>query len=193
MTLCNISCMHADVLKSSPFIIRDDLNSALGIAWSEVAQIGSWLNGEQRLAIAGEARQAWGCKLCKKRKEALSPYGIEGEHDHLGLLPISWVEAVHRIVAGSGRITESWYDSMIASGIVEDEFIEILSLTTIVTCVDTFTRGIGLAELPLPKTAEAGTPARKRPGGVKIGRGWAPTVAPEDAGLELGDFYDVGH
>jgi hypothetical protein len=45
----------------------------------------------------------------------------------------------------------------------------------------------------MPTTTDQATPARKRPGGVKIGPGWAPTVAPEDAGSELGNFYDIGH
>lgn len=184
--------MHTEVLDTSPIAVRDDLKSALTLTWSEVAQVGAWLSGEQRLAIASEARHAWACKLCQRRKEALSPYAIDGVHDHLGELADAWVEAVHRIVTDSGRITESWYDSMIAAGIVEDEFIELLSLATIVTCADTFMRGIGLASIPLPTTAGHGTPARTRPGGVKIGPGWAPTVAPADAGSELGDFYDIG-
>ena len=48
-------------------------------------------------------------------------------------------------------------------------------------------------ELSLPDSAEGGEPARCRPIGVAIGPGWAPTVSPEDAGPELGDFYDHGH
>jgi hypothetical protein len=185
--------MLNDVFDHSPFLIRDDLKSAINKACSEVGQVGAWLSGEQRLAIAGEARHAWGCKLCQRRKEALSPYAIDGEHDHLGVLPEIWVEAVHRIVTDSGRITESWYDSMIVADIVEDEFIELLSLTTMLTCIDTFTRGIGIESIALPTTADSTEPTRKRPGGVKIGPGWAPTVAPEDAGPELGNFYDIGH
>ena len=180
------------MIDTSPLAVRDDLKSALTQAWSEVAQTGAWLSGEQRLAIANEARNAWQCKLCKRRKEALSPYTIEGDHEHLGALPDAWIEAVHRIVTDSGRITESWYDSIIAAGIIEDEFIELLSLVTIVTGADTFMRGIGLPPLVLPATGEQGTAPRRRPGGVKTGPGWAPTVAPEDAGPELGDFYETG-
>ncbi|MBT7950468.1 MAG: hypothetical protein HN764_02480 [Gammaproteobacteria bacterium] len=185
--------MLKDVLDNSPFLIRDDLKSAINKACSEVGQVGAWLSGEQRLAIANEARHAWECKLCQRRKEALSPYAIDGDHDHLGALPEAWVEAVHRIVTDSGRITESWYDSMIAAGIIEDEFIELLSLSTMLTCIDTFTRGIGIESIALPTAADSTEPVRKRPGGVKTGPGWAPTVAPEDAGPELGNFYDIGH
>jgi hypothetical protein len=185
--------MHTEAPDTSNITIRDDIRSAISKACSEVAQAGAWLSGEQRLAIAREARQAWDCKLCQRRKEALSPYSIDGDHDHTGTLAQAWVEAVHRIVTDSGRITESWYDSMIAAGIVEDEFIELLSLVTMVSCMDIFNRGIGHAPIPLPTRAEPGTPARKRPAGVKTGPGWSPTVAPEDAGPELGNFYDIGH
>ena len=180
------------MIDTSPLTVRENLKSALTRAWSEVAQTGAWLSGEQRLAIANETRNAWQCELCRRRREALSPYAIEGDHDHLGALPDAWVEAVHRIVTDSGRITGSWYDSIIASDIAEDEFIELLSLVTIVTGADTFMRAIGLAPLALPATAEQGAPPRRRPGGAKTGPGWAPTVAPEDAGAELGDFYETG-
>lgn len=185
--------MTVDVLNDSPFSIRDDLRSAINTAWSEISEEGAWLSGEQRLAVAREARFAWGCNLCQQRKEALSPYAIKGEHDQLGELPGNWIEAIHRIVTDSGRITESWYHSTIAAGILEDEFIELLSLTTMVTCVDTFVRGIGLKPLTLPDSASTAEPARKRPGGVETGPGWAPTISPEMAGPELGNYYDNGH
>ncbi len=185
--------MSSEVLNDSPYPIRDDLKSALATAVDEVAQVGAWLTGVQRLAVAREARHAWDCKLCQRRKEALSPYAIEGEHDHLGELPEAWVEAIHRIVTDSGRITESWYESMLVAGIIEDELIELLSLTTMLTCMDTFTRGIGMAPLSLPSSADESAAARTRPQGAKRGPGWALTVGPDDAGPELGNFYDTGH
>ena len=177
----------------SHFPIRSELSLALSGAWLEVARPGAWLTGEQRLAVAMEARHAWSCKLCQSRKEALSPYTVDGRHDCVTELPLEWIEVIHRIVTDPGRITEGWYDSVIAAGVLEDEYIEILSLATIVTCVDVFARGLGAEELSLPESAGAGEPARSRPVGAAIGPGWSPTVAPEDAGPELGDFYVQGH
>ena len=181
----------ANLLASSPFVIRDDLASAFNQAVAEFGQTGAWLDGAQRIAVANEARYAWDCALCKRRKEALSPYAIDGEHDHLGVLPDRWVEAVHRIATDSGRITEKWYDSVVPNELTEDEFIEVLSVTTLISCCDVFTRGIGITPAELP-AASAGTPARQRPTGFKLGPGWAPTVAPEDVGPELEGFYDNG-
>jgi hypothetical protein len=184
--------MNAAALDTSPIVVRDDLATALRKTWSTVPEVGAWLTGEQRLAIANEARNAWSCKLCQQRKAALSPYSVVGDHDHLDVLPAIWIEAVHRVVTDSGRITENWYDSIIAAGMLEDEFIELVSLTTIVTCADTFLRGIGIAPMALPTAAGSGTPARSRPSGANLGPGWAPTIGPDDAGPELANFYDRG-
>lgn len=184
--------MHAKTLDTSPVSVRADITGALARTWNSVAEVGAWLTGEQRLAIANEARNAWNCPLCRRRKEALSPYSVDGDHAHLGVLPEPWIAAVHRIVTDSGRITESWYESVIADDMSEDEFIELTSLTTIVTCADTFMRGIGLTPTPLPAEAGEGIPPRQRPGGAKLGPGWAPTIGPDDTGPELQDFYDRG-
>ena len=159
--------------------------------YPEFGQPGAWLDGAQRLAVANEARLAWDCALCQKRKDALSPYSVKGTHDHLGTLSAGWVEVVHRIVTDSGRITESWYHSVVPQELIEDEFIEILGIATLVSCCDVFTRGIGVAPAEFPQ-AVGGLPARRRPGGAKLGPGWAPTVAPEDVGMELAGFYDNG-
>ena len=123
--------MQLDALNVSPLPMRGDLKSALSRAWSEVPRTGAWLTGEQRLAVAREARRAWACKLCQRRKQALSPYGSEGSHDSVSGLPEGWVETIHRIVTDSGRITEDWYDTMIATGILEDG-----SLTKVLTGAD---------------------------------------------------------
>ena len=63
-------------------------------------------------------------------------------------------------MADPGRITEGWYASMILAGVLEDEYIEILSVATIVTCVDVFTLGMGAEQVSLPDSAEAGKLAR---------------------------------
>ncbi len=171
--------------------VRDDLAQVLEKSWTALSTSGAWLDGAQRSAIVDEARNAWECALCQERKEALSPYVIEGSHDDLGKLPASWVDVVHKVVTDSGRITRAWYDSVIGEDLLEDEFIEMLSVSCLVTGIDAFTRGIGIGPATLPP-AISGEPARRRPGGARPGPGWASTIAPEDAGPELGNFYDDG-
>jgi hypothetical protein len=170
---------------------RSDLANALANTCTELGSPGAWLDGSQRLAVAAEARNAWACDLCRRRKEALSPYRIEGNHEHISNLPGSWVEVVHRVVTDSGRITRAWYDSVIGEDLGEDEFIEVLSIACITTGIDTFARGIGAGSMML-SPCESSKPHCKRPEGTRLGPGWAQTIAPEDAGPELENFYDLG-
>ncbi len=171
--------------------MRGDLMAALGIAWAELGAAGAWLSGTERVAIVAEARAAWRCTLCKERKTALSPYGIEGAHDQLDLLPPAWVDIIHRVITDSGRLTSRWLKVALADGVAEDEFIEIVSVAVLTVTVDSFALGIGLSEPALP-TLVQGMPARRRDAGATPGPGWVSTIAPENAGPEFADFYANG-
>jgi len=78
--------------------IRQSLVREMAIAWTRLASAGTWWTGAERLAIAAEARHAKNCKLCQRRKDALSPYTVNGEHDALGALSPDAVEAIHRLL-----------------------------------------------------------------------------------------------
>ena len=183
--------MTLNRFKDAPLTIREDLLSALARTWGRLAEPGAWLDGAQRIAIAAEARNAWTCALCRDRKAALSPNAVTGSHDTIGAVPAPWLEVVHRVVTDSGRLTGRWYDEARDAGILEDEFVEIVSVAVLVTTVDAFTRGIGMAPPALP-VALAGAPARTRPSTAKPGPGWVATIAPEDAGPEAADIYRDG-
>ena len=73
--------------------IRADLGAALDRGWAQLGEAGAWLTGAQRVAIAQEARAAWHCAICRERKDALSPYAIQGGHDAVTDLPEPWVDA----------------------------------------------------------------------------------------------------
>lgn len=174
--------------ESTDLPIRDELWAALAKAWAELGQAGAWLTGAQRVAVAAEARQARRCALCRSRKEALSPYAVSGRHDHQGRLPEPWVEVIHRVVTDSGRLSERWYQAALDAGLIEDELIEIISVTVIAVTVDAFALGIGLPAPALPGVGP-GDPARRHEPTAKRGPGWAQTVAPEDADADFADFY----
>ncbi|MDP6564726.1 MAG: alkylhydroperoxidase-related (seleno)protein, partial [Alphaproteobacteria bacterium] len=174
-----------------PVDLRDDLSVALDRAWARLGEPGSWLNGEQRLAVAAEARQAWHCDLCDQRKAALSPYAVMGAHDLSGAVPGAWVEVIHRVVTDSGRLSERWYRQALTDGVVEDELIEIISVAVLTTTVDAFALGIGMAPPALPE-ALPGEPARVHAPEAKPGPGWAATIAPADAPADFADFYANG-
>lgn len=179
------------LFETAPAEIRSDLLSALETAWAQLAEPGAWLTGEQRLAVAAEARNAWNCALCQERKAALSPYTVEGTHDDLGLLPDHWVEVIHRVATDSGRITQAWVNEVLDAGLEEDEFVEIIGVTIMITSIDAFCTGIGKDIAPLP-APQPGSPPRERYAPATPGPGWVATTAPENTGTELEAHYVGG-
>ncbi|MPY72324.1 MAG: hypothetical protein GEU92_19895 [Alphaproteobacteria bacterium] len=173
---------------TSPHPVRDDLAEAHRKAWRHIASTGTWLTGRQRVAIAAETRHAANCRLCRDREAALSPYAVEGAHDHLGALPENVVEVIHRVVTDPARLTESWVRKALASGIAEPEYVEIVSIIAHTMCVDTFTDAIGIERHGLPQPEE-GEPARVRPDGADYNIAWLPTVPPEQADEDLLAIY----
>ena len=67
-------------------------------------------------------------------------------------MPGARVELVRKLSNGSGRITHSWVDGLIADGMEEVEYVEVAGLVSAVIVVDTFhaAPGLSLRELPLP-------------------------------------------
>lgn len=85
--------------------IRQEIATVHAQVWENLGRPGNWLTGSERVAIVAEARAAWECKLCKERKQALSPYSLDGVHGSSTDLDPARVDAVHRIVTDPGRLT----------------------------------------------------------------------------------------
>jgi hypothetical protein len=168
--------------------IRNDLLEAHERAWAAIARPGTWLTGKQRVAVTAEIRHAAGCALCARIKAALSPNAVQGTHDTLGELRPAEVELVHRVVNDPGRLSESWSQSVLARGLSEGEYIEIVGLIAMVMVLDTCHRALGLGERALPAPV-AGEPSRYRPAGAKQKAAWLPLVEPQDATDADGPMY----
>ena len=67
-------------------------------------------------------------------------------------MPGARVELVRKLSNGSGRITHSWVDGLIADGMEEVEYVEVAGLVSAVIVGYTFHAALGLSlrELPLP-------------------------------------------
>src|SRR5215468_7927652 len=100
--------------------MRQDLRDAIATAEQALARPGVWWTASQRLDIVRETRHAPSCRLCRRRKAALSPHGVAGSHDAATDLPSSAIEAIHRIVSDPGRLSEAWYRRT-ADGALTDE------------------------------------------------------------------------
>lgn len=164
-------------------VIRDDLATARENSWDRLASPGTWWTGPERIAIAAETRRATNCALCRARKEALSPFVIDGEHDGGGELPDNIVEVIHRIRTDSGRLRKAWFDEALASGLTDTGYVEIVGIIATIAGLDTFDRAIGLPLRPLP-AAKPGEPSRRRPRAARKTLAWVDTLADEDAAKE---------
>jgi hypothetical protein len=168
--------------------MRQDLSDALTEAWSGLGRPGTWWTGFERVEILTETRAARLCPLCRERKAALAPRAVVGEHATASNLPPGAIEAVHRIVTDPGRLSEAWFRGVVAMGLTEEAYVELLSVVAIVTALDTFDRATG-ATLRAPPPVVAGPPSRRRPAGAKPGLGWMPMLAPEDVASDDPPLY----
>lgn len=163
-----------------PLRVREDIAASQRRAWERIGRPGSWWTGAERLAIAAEARNALTCRLCRKRKQALSPRQVRGEHDSFGLLPAAAVEATHAIRTDPGRLTRSWLDGVLDDELTPERYVELVGVVVTTVVVDTFARGLGASVPPLPSGPVQGEPTRRRPKGARFQKHWVPTLAPED-------------
>lgn len=169
-------------------IIRDDLATARERAWHRLSSPGTWWSASDRLAIVDETRRATRCGLCRARKEALSPYAIDGAHDGGGVLPENAVEAIHRIRTDSGRLRKAWFDEVMASGLTDAAYVEIVGVVATTAGLDTLDRALGVPPRPLP-AARPGEPTRHRPRGARKTIAWVATLARDDVAEEDPDPY----
>jgi len=178
---------------AAPMPIRDDIVEALPQVWAQIGQPGTWLTAEERVAIAAESRHARFCALCAERKEALSPYAVQGEHDSLGLLPADKVEVIHRVMTDSGRIAEHWFEAIRDGGLPGTEYVEMIGVIVCTVGVDTFCRGIGIDPPELP-TPQPGQPTREQVPEDQLNRdlAFAPTIRPEYDGPLQKEFFPGG-
>lgn len=165
--------------------VRADLERECARAWERLASAGTWWSGAERLAIAAEARAAHACTLCRRRKDALSPHGVDGAHDAESTLSPAMVEIVHRIATDAGRLTRKWLVAILEEGVTEEQYVEAVGVIAVVTALDTFELSLGLPQrdLPLPRP---GAPTRTRPARARRDLAWVSTVEPEH--LSPGDL-----
>lgn len=173
--------------EDSPYPVRRDMAETYRAYWKKLATPGSWWNGAERVAIADEVRRAKTCALCAERKQALSPFAVEGEHDHAGLLPKAAVDAVHRVVTDASRLSRAWLEKLMADGLSDAAYVELLGVVVAVVSVDSFHHALGLEPEPLPRPLP-GEPNHYRPASAAPGEAWVPWIA---GGMNTGAEADL--
>ncbi len=160
--------------------VREELQRSHALILEHIASPGTWWTGAERVALVLESRNSLTCALCRDRKDALSPNAVSGEHDSLGSVAQNVVDVVHRIRTDPGRLSKDWFDSALAGGLTEEQYVELVGVVTITAGIDYFAKALGVppAEVPAPRPGE---PTRHRPAGAKLAGAWVRTVAAEDA------------
>lgn len=173
---------------AAPAPIRQDLRETQRKLLDYLRRPGCWLTGAERLAVAAESRNALSCPLCRERKSALSPEHARGEHATVTDLPPNLVEVSHRVRTDSGRLSKSWFEKTLASGLAAEAYVEAVGIVTLLAGADAFCRAIGIPPHRLP-AAIPGEPSRQRPAGTRDGVAWVPMLMPEDATGPEADLY----
>lgn len=156
--------------------------------WERLAGPGTWWTGPERVAIAGAVREAEACELCRRRRAAISPAAVPGEHPARPPLPAAAVDAVHRLVTDPGRITRAAVEDLARAGISDARYVELLGLTVAVLSVDEFHRALGLPLEPLPGP-RPGEPSRARPAEAAPGTGFVPMLPSRGRSPEFRELY----
>lgn len=175
----------------SPYTIREDLGHAYREFWARLAKPGSWWTGAERVAIAQESRNAVTCGFCAQRKEALSPYSLDGEHEHAGVLDPLAVDAVHRIITDQTRITQSYIDDNRVEGLGKERYVELAGIVVVTFSIDEFNRALGLPLEPLPEP-EDGEPTHYRPAHAVEGTGFVPMIPADGNVGQEADLWPEG-
>ncbi len=173
---------------SAAIDIRKDLEAAHRWTWESLARPGTWLTGTERVAVALEVRNALHCELCRESLSALSPRTTPGTHDTAAELPQTYIDVIHRVTNDPARLSQDWFESVIAAGLPETHYVEIVGIIGIVFSVDVFCRTLDIAAPDLPAPSP-GAPTRNRPAGAQRHGHWVQTIAPEDLGPAEADTY----
>lgn len=173
--------------------VRGDLAAAHARYWKRLARPGANWSGPERVALAREARHAVGCAYCRRLRAALSPFAEEGAHDiapgNAGLLPAPAVDAVHRIVNDASRLTRRWCEGVLADGLTDARYVELVGTVVSVVGIDAFCRAVGAPLHPLPEP-EPGAPTGYRPAAARDdGQAWVPMVPFDNSRTPEADLW----
>jgi hypothetical protein len=171
--------------------VRRDLPEAHARAWRRLAEPGAYWSGAERVAIAAEVRLAARCQVCAERKRAFSASLQAAPHDTLGVLSPPAVDVIHRVTTDPRRLTRTWFDKTLASGVSEGQYVELIAVVATVISIDAFCRGVGVRPHPLPEPIK-GEPSGYRPESARLDVAWVPMIPARGAVGAEADLWAPG-
>ena len=170
----------------SEYPVREEIDAVHAGQLDQLADPGTWGTGAQRLAVAGECRQAcYDAGILEEPEDAGPPSGIE--------LPGAVRGMIRKLAVTPKDYLEESYEEATGGGLSDEEYVEIVGIVSRLTDMDIFARGIGVPLRPLP-AARDGRPTRARPKAARKELAWVPTVPnfPE-GGEEAAEMYGEGY
>lgn len=161
-------------------LLRSKLRQAHVASWQTIGRAGDFFTGSERVEMVKAARAATTCDLCRRRKEALSPYSVNGRHEDSSNLPEHIVDVIHRIRSDPGRLTKTWFEAVTATDLTAQQYVEIVSVVTTSVIIDTLHQAMDIALPEVPEPANGKPRGQFNQNAVDVG-GWVPvTDAPAD-------------
>lgn len=138
--------------------LRSDMLAGMQREWDRLSQPGTWWTGEERVAIAEQARAA-----------------------HAGLvapatsLSQATVQIARQIATDAHDIDRNTVDALESEGIGQEAYVEMVGIIARLTAIDTAVRGMGSDLVPLP-TPVSGEPSREVVPSAKRRAAFVPMV-----------------
>ena len=185
-----MDAQNSGFLSQSDLPVADPIREPVEAMWAELGNTGSWWNARERIAIIAQTRAADRCDLCIKKKAALSPDAVEEQHDAVGLLSAGVIDIIHRVATDPGRLSNEWLSRVLAEGLSEPAYVELIAVVAKAILVDRLCDGLGIAPPALPSPHEGLKPDKALPAGLRTKGAWVATVDPEHAEGELVDYFE---
>lgn len=156
-------------LATADLAIRPDLVDAYRTTWRHLASPGSWWDGEQRLALARVAADAYADD--DPLPPWVAPSTVAGAQPDGLPVPDAAADVAYRVARHAGTITEDWYRGMLDRGLTPLQYVEIVGIVVAVVPVLAFCRGIGVDPPAWPRP-EPGGPTGDQPEIVEGSANW---------------------
>jgi len=153
------------------YSVRDDLEQVHRDELNSLAGPGTWWTGAQRAALVEEARSA----RCDAGLQEADGGSRAEKQDADADLPDA-ARAVARQVAASPKdIDRAFFDTAVADGISDAEYVEIVGVAARAVTLDLFARGLGVPPRELPGSS-GGAPSGRRPASAIVEGSWPATI-----------------
>lgn len=130
---------------------------------------GGWMTGEERHAIVSYCRHVRAAAGLQVADTA------EGETRPAALLPSGTLSLIELLATHPKDFTRKDYEAAVASGMSDEEYVELVGLVARASGIDVFARGIGASPRAL-LPPDAGEPDYYRPATAMNEGAWLPTV-----------------